>query len=471
MTNATATSTPLWTHQAQALDFIGDKSGALLAMDMGTGKSFCAIEHIHRVQAKRILILAPLSVVDHVWEDQIELHNAHPLKTISLGQRYKHSKRKIKAAEQLRAGTNPKTPIAYIINYESMLSKEIQAWAEAQKFDLIILDECHKIKSHDGKTSLYIYKLCQSIPHRLGLTGTPMPHSPMDIFAQYRALDPTIFGTSYHKFENQYARLEPREVPDLRDRRKTRTISHIVGFKNQDEMEEKFRRIAFQVNSEDVLDLPPLHKTYPRVMMSAGRRVYDEMETSFQAELDSGELAKASNALSKLLRLQQITSGFTVESDEHTIVPVDDSKARALKEILETIGPDEPVVVFARFLQDLRTIKEAATANKTLTWEHSGQIKELQHWQREGGVIAMQIQAGGTGVDLTKARYCIYYSMGFSLGEYQQSLKRLHRPGQDRRVTYVHLISADTVDEKVIRSLEKKEDIVTSILNSKNLRH
>jgi SNF2 family DNA or RNA helicase len=79
-------------------------------------------------------------------------------------------------------------------------------------------------------------------------------------------------------------------------------------------------------------------------------------------------------------------------------------------------------------------------------------------------VLAVQIESGGVGVDLTRARYAIYYSLGFSLGSYEQSLARIHRPGQTRPVEYIHLLAKNTVDEKVMAALAAKADVVTAVL-------
>jgi SNF2 family DNA or RNA helicase len=72
--------------------------------------------------------------------------------------------------------------------------------------------------------------------------------------------------------------------------------------------------------------------------------------------------------------------------------------------------------------------------------------------------------AGGLGIDLTAARRCVYYSLGFSLGDYEQSLARLHRPGQGHPVTYYHLVAEGTVDRRVYRALSKRRDVVESVL-------
>lgn len=460
---------PIWAHQAQALDFIADKPGAMLAMEMGTGKTRVAIEHIHRIGAKRTLVFAPLSIVDHVWTDQVKTHSRVPLKVAALGQRYKDTKKKVQAGDVALASTSRDNPLLVVVNYESVTQQAFRNWLVAHDWDLIIMDECHRLKAHDGKMSMFIAQLCYQTPRRLGLTGTPMPHSPMDIWAQYRALNVRVFGSSFHGFRDQYAELEPIPLPkDATEKQKK--AKQITGYRNEAELRDKFRSIAFEVKSEDVLDLPSQLKTNLRVVLSPkARTVYDKLETELKATLDSGETIKAANALSKLLRLQQVTSGFAVSSTGET-ARIDDGKAQALEELMEAIGEDEPIVVFARFLHDIRAIKDRANRLGRPAWEHSGQRKELDQWLAEGGVIAVQIQAGGTGLDLTFARYCIYYSMGFSMGDYQQSLARLHRPGQERPVYYTHLLTENTVDEKVISSLNRKENVIRSILATKSLR-
>jgi SNF2 family DNA or RNA helicase len=126
----------------------------------------------------------------------------------------------------------------------------------------------------------------------------------------------------------------------------------------------------------------------------------------------------------------------------------------------------EPVVVFCRFRCDL---EEVAAACRRLGRSHSelsGVRNSLAEWQSgETSVLAVQIQSGGVGIDLTRASYCVYYSLGFSLGDYEQSLARLHRPGQTRCVRYYHLVAKDTVDEIVYESLRKRKEIVDGVLH------
>jgi SNF2 family DNA or RNA helicase len=98
--------------------------------------------------------------------------------------------------------------------------------------------------------------------------------------------------------------------------------------------------------------------------------------------------------------------------------------------------------------------------------ELSGSANQLAEWQAGAApILATQIQSGGVGVDLTRARYCVFFSLGFSLGEYLQARKRAHRPGQTRAVTIIHVIASKTVDQDVYTALENREAVVEAILN------
>jgi len=291
----------------------------------------------------------------------------------------------------------------------------------------------------------------------LALTGTPMPHSPLDIYAQYRFLDKSIFGTSNVIFKARYAIMGGYDG---------RTVT---GYQNEDEFRERFEALAYQVGDE-VLDLPSAMHIERLITLNPGtRKAYDKMYHTFVVDVKGGEVV-ASNALSRLLRLQQITSGYLPIDDEGHTAQVGTDKVDDLMDVFEDLDAHEPVVVFARFRHDLDQIRTAAEKTGRRYMELSGKRDELADWQVGGAeVLGVQIQAGSVGVDLTRAHYCIYYSVGYSLGDYMQSLKRVHRPGQKDHVVYIHLIAKDTVDEKVYAALDKRREVIEEILGE--VRH
>jgi SNF2 family DNA or RNA helicase len=174
----------------------------------------------------------------------------------------------------------------------------------------------------------------------------------------------------------------------------------------------------------------------------------------------------ASNALTRLLRLQQITGGFAKDENGH-LHEVDYAKSELLRDVLEDLDTHEPLVIFCTFHPDLDRCRRVALETGRSVAELSGRLDELEAWQQGGAdVLVAQIQSGKEGVDLTRAAYTIYYSGGYSLGDYDQSLSRTHRPGQTRQTTYIHLALEDTVDLVVYQALHARQEVITAVLDA-----
>ena len=459
---------PLWPHQEKALAFLENKPAAMLAMAMGLGKSRVAIELLEARQCRRALILAPSSIVDYVWPQQLRAHGPAGLNLTVLGPKLKSVKAKAKQLqEDLKRwplGSGPGH--AVIINYESAWREPLAELLQQARFDLLILDESHKTKAPGGQMSRWASRLARSIPNRLALTGTPMSHSPLDLYGQFRILDPEIFGYGYQDFKARYAVEEPIGLDGQHG-------SKIVGYQNMRELREKFRRIAFQYYDRRPLKLPERrHIPMALGLSPAGQRAYRQLEAESELQLREGRAATATNAAVLVLRLQQLTSGFAVAEDDKSVLPVDQTKQKALAELLESLDPAEPVVVFARFRADLDAVAAAAKTAQRDCCELSGRKNQLDQWQSHpgGAVLSTQIQAGSLGIDLTKACYAVYYSLDYNLGNFDQSLARLHRPGQTRPVQYYYLLAEDTIDQAVMRSLQKKRNLIQDILNEGRMR-
>jgi len=445
-----------WKHQVEAFRFAMDRllrggGAAMLALEMGVGKTLVALMVLAALAARRILICCPLRVVS-VWQQQIERHLDLPLIVVTLDDSAGSVANKKKLAEEkLRLAEATGRPLAIIINYDSAWRAPFAPWAEKQPWDLIIADESHRLKAPGGKASLAFKRLRSCARARLALTGTPLPHSPLDAYAQFRFLDPSIFGPSFAAFRQKYALMGGFQKKQL------------TGFQHLEELETLMKTITFRV-SKEVLDLPPeTHVTYECDLSPEALRVYRDLEADFVAEVRDGRVT-AANAMVKLLRLQQVAGGW-VKTDDGQYHRVDSAKQNLLADTLEDIGPHEPVAVFCRFHADLDAVHEAAQTAGFESLELSGRRDELKRWQAgEAQVLAVQISAGGVGVDLTRARYSIYFSLSFSLGEYDQALSRVHRPGQTRPVEHIHLVARNTVDRRIMRALEKRAEVVEAVL-------
>lgn len=450
--------TALWSHQAAAVAFARDRRGAMLAMDLGTGKSLAAIALMHEWSARRVLVVSPLSVVG-VWPRELAAHSALPWIVARCDRGSVRAKADEAAAVLARAEATG-APALVVVNHESVWRRPFVELALRAPWDLMVVDESHRAKAPGGKLSRCLGELGKRVPRRLALTGTPLPHSLLDAYAQFRFLDRSVYGTSYQRFKMTYAVLggfEGRQV---------------IGYKNVSDFESRFARIAYQVRKADALDLPEtLDVERACDLEPEAQRVYRSLARHFWAEVEAGEVT-AANALAKLLRLQQVTSGCVDADGVRQVIST--AKRDLLRDVLADIPARDPVVVFCRFLQDLDAIAEVAYETGRAYGEISGRCKDgLDDGARmrpDLDLVGAQIQSGGVGVDLTRAATAIYYSTGYDLGAYLQSRARVHRPGQTRPVTYVHLIADGTIDEEILAALRAREDVVTSILASARRR-
>lgn len=446
-------------HQIAAYNMALMLPNAGLLMEQGTGKSLTSIaiagRRFLRGEIQRCLVVAPASVVP-VWPKEFALHANFPHEVLAL-------EGPVTKREQALLSWPPdpsKLQVA-VVNYEATwrMEETLAQW----KPDMIICDESQRIKTPSAKQSKAMYRLGRIAKYRLILTGTPVTQGPLDFFSQYKFLDPSIFGNSYYAFRARYAIMGGFEN------------RQIVGYKNLPELIKKAHSIAFRVTKAEALDLPPFtdQVLYCELEPKAAR-IYDELRKLSVAELSEEKILTATNVLSRLLRLSQITGGYLGDG-EGGIEHVSKAKMNLLDETLDDLlGAGKKVIVFARFLPEITGIRGLLEA-KGIDYEWiAGEVpmaqrgKAVQRFQEETGckVFLAQIQTAGLGITLTSADTAIFYSLDFSFANYDQARARLHRIGQRNAVTYIHLVARDTVDEKILAALKDKKDVATEVVDN-----
>jgi SNF2 family DNA or RNA helicase len=445
----------LWQHQEDAIKWALGRQAALLHHGMGSGKTRTALEYLRRLGANRTLVCCPKAVIP-AWVKQAGLWFPE-LRVVALEQN--GSAAKDKAVTAAMADTSP---ALIVCNYESVWRLKA---VEKAKWDCFVWDEIHRLKSATGVASRWAAKMVKGNPQsrRLGLTGTLIPHSILDAWAIYRAVEaPTCetFGTSYTLHKANYAVFAngPQKF--------------VVGFKNLTQANKKIAATTHYVRTTDVIDLPPISFHDVACDLSPQESsLYREVENEFCAVCDSGSVTPK-NALEQLLRLQQICGGYVRFDDEKTATRIDEhpAKAKMLCDMLEDLPASEPVVIFCRFKSDIEAAKSVAEALGRKVSELSGDRNELADWQQaQTSVLVAQIQSGGIGIDLTRAAYCWFYSLGYSLAEYEQAVARLHRPGQTAKTVIYHLVATisgrSTVDGRVYAALRERKEVVNDIIH------
>lgn len=455
--------TQLWPWQQGAVDFstAPHQLGTIFDMGMGTGKSLSVIEAAKIRDARRILIVGPKAVVSqNAWGSQFEQHGEDHFKWELLNKGNADKKSGLAALNLTRARAHGLAAVN-VINYESLWIKGFAPHALRGQYDMLVLDESHKIKSPTGKASKFAAKLSHQIRMAggtvLALTGTLMPHSPLDVWAQMRAVAPQVLGGSYFRFKQRYA------VMGGWENRK------VIRFQHLDELRELMRPYVYKVAASVLQFDAPLISTVTIQMPREAQRAYDSMERDLVADIGDGTIT-AANGLVKLLRLQQFTSGYARIDESDDVTPFHDGKLDALRGVFEGTM-EEPVVVFGQFRGDQETARKAAEAEGRPYFELSGRANDLEDWDamsRHGvtpaPVLGVQIASGGTGINLTAAGVAVYLSTGFNMGNFDQSMARLNRPGRKPIVRFIHIEAANTIDVRVRHALRGRKSLVEGVL-------
>ena len=400
---------------------------------------------------RRVLIVAPLSILG-VWQD--EFNNFADF-DYNLAVLTGTSAKKIDTLRHL----NGNALQVAVINYESAwrLEKELATWNP----DLIIADEGHKIKTHNISASKAMHRLGARARYRLLLTGTPVTNKAIDVFSQYKFLNPAIFGQSFYAFRNRYF--------------------DMVGYGNhtpvlkksmERELTERIHSIAYRATKAECLDLPETTDIIRKVELEPqAMLLYRNLVKDSYAELSEGEVT-ITNVLTKLLRLSQLTGGFLGSDDSSKAEQVSTAKLKVLEDIIDSaLEENKKLVVIARFIPEInaicRMLDKKGVRYSLLTGsvkDRDEQVAQFQNYP-DVPVFVGQIATAGLGITLTAASTMVFYSLDYSMSNFEQTKARIHRAGQRVPCTYIYLTAAGTVDEKVLKALKNKANLAKSLVD------
>ncbi len=470
-------SRELWKHQIKAIQLAEANPNFFLAMEQGTGKTRSTIEILRRRYAKRsglikTLIVCPVIVCDN-WKKEFAMFSKVNQKDIIV----------LTAAGSKRCdmflnavGDTMAAPKIIITNYQGLLIDKLYNLLSIWKPEVLICDESHRLKNHSSKTAKKIMHLADMAQQKLLLTGTPILNSPSDLWMQFRVLDGgDTFGKNYFSFRSRYFKDANAGMNKL---------THFPNWVPQagafEEIKERIKPKMFRVLKKECLDLPPLMRQVVLVSMSPEqRRMYNEMKNEYLTYIkdlkNQPRPIAAQLAITKALRLQQILTGFAKGTDDTIHRVATNPRLEALENLLEVITPSSKVIVWACFKENYKAITELCDKMKIGYAQihgdisHAKRIEEMDRFRSDAvcRVMVANQSAGGSGINLVEASYCIYFSKGFSLEADLQSEARNHRGGSEihEKITRIDLVCAGTIDEHINEALSKKQNISDSILN------
>ena len=432
--------------------------------EMGCGKTLTtiavagALYNLDKID--RVLVVAPTSVCS-VWPHDLNQFAAFPWEArVLLGDK----KKRLKALNELENWPFKALRIA-VINYESTHREGIFEALAAYKPDLIVCDESQRIKNPSAAQSKALHKLGDAAPFRMILSGTPVQNNAVDLYSQYRFLDPAVYGANFYAFKNRYCIMGGYGQ------------HQIVGYRNMDELVEKEHSVAYRVTKEECLDLPQQTFINRYVQFTdAEQAIYEQLRKSSFLELETGENVTATTILTMYLRLMQLTGGFLTADESTRPKQVNTAKLDALADIVDdyVVDAGKKLVIFARFRAEIAAIENLLRLRKIqygsiygdVPMEERGKIVEDFQTNPDTKVFVAQIQTAGLGITLHAASTAVFYSYDYNYANYAQALARIHRIGQRLPVTYIHLVVDGSIDEKILAALENKEDMAKTVVDS-----
>ena len=442
-------------HQRDALTAGAKHRDYAYFMEMGTGKTKVAIDNANFMKQNNwidwAIVIAPNSVYRN-WISEIEKHSfgsvVHVHKDKEVYGDVRHPERHLKW---------------FLINVEALshksgVDKLKSLLSRKDCRHLLILDESTTIKNRSAKRTRNICKLGKLADFRRILTGSPITKSPLDLYTQCEFLSPQLLGfDSYFTFRARYAVMQQIEMGG-------RQMLFPKYYTNLDELTHKLKGFSFRVKKKDCLDLPDKLYTIRKISLTPKQaEIYNRLKKFAYAIINQDEVTFA-NKLTEILRLHQVTNGF-VKSDDGTIQVFDDCPK--LKELMEILEETEgKFIIWANYVQNIKTIiekikeKYGADSVVSIFGEVSTEDRQqaVSRFQNDSSCrfFVGNPSTGGYGLTLTAASYVVYFSNSYNLEVREQSEDRAHRIGQDKNVTYIDLITENTIDEFIVSALDKK---------------
>ncbi|HGS9459674.1 DEAD/DEAH box helicase [Clostridioides difficile] len=434
-------------YQVYATEYILNHPIAAVLLDMGLGKSVITLTAIFDLTldsflVRKVLVIAPLRVARDTWPAEIEKwdHLKGLKYTVAVGSEVQRKTALMKRAQ------------VYIINRENV------EWLIARSgipfdFDMVVIDELSSFKSHQAKRFKSLMKVRPKVNRIVGLTGTPSSNGLMDLWAQYRLLD---MGQRLGRFIGRYR--EDYFVPDKRNQQV------IFSYKPKPGAEEAIYRlisdITISMKGADYLKLPELVINEVDVKLSEKEmKNLDIMKRDLITTV-KGEEITAANAAALSGKLLQMANG-AVYDDQGTVLHIHDRKLDALEDLIEAAN-GKPVLIAYWFKHDLSRIQKRfevevlSTSDSIKRW-NDGEISIAAIHPASAG-HGLNLQAGGSTL--------VWFGLTWSLELYQQTKARLWRQGQKETVVIHHLISKGTIDERVMKALNDKNNTQSALIDA-----
>lgn len=476
-------------HQIEGLRRLIDNNGVYaLLWDPGTGKTKCVIDYLSWLSlgAKsevRVLVVCPKAVTDS-WVEQAERYGS-----VTVDAKILEGSINEKAAEMAAFHKMPLSNDGItmrVCNLDSFSSRRTVSKTSSKlhsdlllesvkKFapHMIVVDESHRIKGKSSNAGRLLGRIAPHVKRRVLLTGTPMPHSPLDVWSQARVLDPQMFSTngkpwSFGQFQQWYAVMGGFMGKEIK------------GFKYLDDLEKRLGTRSMVVRKQDALDLPPTTDVFVPVTLEAAEvKAYQKMMKDLLVQLDDGTFMSAPSRLTQMLRLRQITSGYVKADASPDYTFIGESRIKAALSTLEDLMATETrVVVFSWGRPEVDRmvdkINSSRLLNDAVAYGITGDTSDDERLRlrklfasdsKERLILVCQWRTVSLGInEFTAASHALILSLSQQRDDLIQGKARLDRQGQTKPVTFWFIQAPGTVDEVVLQSHRDRTNLEDALL-------
>jgi len=421
-------------YQRVGVRFLTDAGRAILADDVGLGKTAQAIRAAMEVDGQHVLVIAKKSLL-HNWTVEI---------------------RRWAGADAFVFTTQNTLPYSLpwftVTNYEVVVRRLEEL--RACPFDVLIVDEAAAIKNRKAQRSRAVHKLARDIPYVWLLTATPAPNSPDEIWSLLHCIRPEIY-TSYWNFVEKHCDYDTNFFGG----------TEIHGLKDPDAFAEELVPLMLR-RDKSLLNLPPV--TWETVWVNLEgeqRRIYQDLRQKFLAVLDEERVVTAPSVLAQLTRLRQVTCSPALVGG-----PDESAKTEVLLDLLEDLTASHKVLVFTTFAEYVKLLLPRlgpfGAVSITGDTPAPARAEAVRKLNEDPGtrVFIGTIQAAGEGLNLQAADVVIFLNKSWVPSENEiQAVGRAHRRGQDKPVHVISLTAVRTVDEYIEEVLQAKKQATEAV--------
>jgi len=444
---------PLFEHQQATVDFLLQQPCALITSDAGTGKTRCVLEAFKQSSAKRMLVLAPLSILKPAWGDDIDQWTPDITWGLSTAGTDKKRREAFDSGRQIVITNHD--AVKWLLKRENI--------ALLQDFDMICVDEVTAYKNPSSERSRAIRGLVDLFEYRVMMSGTITPNSVTDIWHPVVLLDDgERLGRSFYGFRLQVC--TPQQVGPNPNQ-----VKWLDNVGAEEQVAAKIHDITIRFRFEDCIDIP--ENTQRMMYIDLPPRLqtnYIVLKEQAILEAESGAMINAVHAGAKYQKLLQLCSGAVYDEDGKTQVF---STARS-QLVLDLVAErDHSVVAFNWKHQKTELLKLAdkmGFAYAVIDGETKQAAREKAVDDFQAGklkVLFAHPASAGHGLTLTKGCATIWASPTNRSELFSQFNSRIYRAGQKRKTETITIAARDTFEEDAYNTLDGKLAAMGSLLD------